>query len=151
VCLNTMIWKNRAAVREAAKAFGSQAIVASIDYSIIDNRPIVFVNHKQTNTGVEVTEFARIAEENLAGEILLNSIDRDGTARGYDIETIVAVTEAVSIPVIACGGAGHQSHFKKCFTETQASGVAAGNIFHFTENAYPRAKEFLMRNGCDLR
>jgi cyclase len=98
-----------------------------------------------------VTEWARRAADLGAGEIFLNAIDRDGTAKGYDLDIITEVIAAVDIPVIGCGGAGHQSHFMKCFEDTEASGVAAGNIFHFTENAYPRAKDYLRGRRDDIR
>lgn len=151
VTLNTVVAEKPELVTEAAHAFGSQAIVVSVDYRMIDSRPVVFTEHGQHNTGLDVIAWARRAQDLCAGEILLNSIDRDGTARGYDLETIDAVARAVEIPVIACGGAGHQSHFLRCFQETGASAVAAGNIFHFTENAYPRAKKYLRSNLVDVR
>jgi imidazole glycerol-phosphate synthase subunit HisF len=151
VCVNHMILNDAPTVTEAAKQFGSQAIVASIDYRIIDGQAVVFTEHGTLNTGRPALDVARQARDMLSGEIFLNAIDRDGAARGYDIETINAVVEALDIPVIACGGAGHQRHFLQCFNDTNASAVAAGNIFHFTENSYPRFKNFLKSKECRLR
>ena len=96
-------------------------------------------------------DWVRVLEDQGAGEIFLTDIDRDGSAQGYDLETIDRVANAVSIPVIACSGAGHQRHFLSCCENTGASAVAAGNIFHFTENAYPRAKTFLRSKRADIR
>jgi len=151
VAINSAIVVTPELVTEAAHAFGSQAVVVSIDYRLVEGTPIVFTNWGKTNTEVDVVTWAKKAEDLGAGEILLNSIDRDGTAQGYDIGTINEVVKAVEIPIIACGGAGHQSHFKKCFEETDAAAVAAGNIFHFTENAYPRAKKYLRQHRSDIR
>lgn len=151
VSLNTALAESPQLVTEAARAFGSQAVIASIDYRMIDGKARVFADHACTDLGVGPAEWARRAQELGAGEILLNAVDCDGTAKGYDIATIAEVCGAVSIPVIACGGAGHANHFLKCFEETEASGVAAGNIFHFTENAYPRAKKVLRARGVNVR
>jgi cyclase len=151
VTLNTALIESAPLVEAAARAFGSQAIVASIDYRVIDGRPRVFYRWGREDSGHHPVDLARAAADLGAGEILLNAIDRDGRACGYDHATIDAVCRAVEIPVIACGGAGHQSHFRKCLEETGAAAVAAGNIFHFTENAYPRAKKYLRANRQDVR
>jgi len=151
VCVNTLLADDPEVVNQAARKFGSQAIVASIDFRVVDGTSRVFLDHGGKDSGVGPAEWARRARELGAGEILLNAIDRDGMARGYDLETIDAVAGAVDIPVIACGGAGHQRHFLECFERTRAQAVAAGNIFHFTENAYPRAKQFLAEKRDDIR
>jgi len=151
VTLNAMLLDQPEAVTEAAKCFGSQAIVASVDYRIIDGQPKVFTHHGKTDIGTNAVEWANRAIELGAGEILLNSMDRDGTAKGYDFDTINAVADSVKAPIIACGGAGNQFDFLKCFRDTRASAVAAGNIFHFTENAYPNAKMLLSGSLDDIR
>ncbi len=96
-------------------------------------------------------DLARRAEDAGAGEIFLNSIDRDGTASGYDLDIIDRVARAVRIPLIACGGAGAFEDFEDVMTRTAASAVAAGNIFNFTENAYRRAKGHLEKQGLPVR
>ncbi|MHA1567260.1 MAG: imidazole glycerol phosphate synthase subunit HisF [Alphaproteobacteria bacterium] len=151
VSMNTALADTPQIVTDAAKRFGSQAVVASIDYRMDGARTRVFVARGNRDVASDVVPWARHAEQLGAGEILLNAIDRDGGARGYDLDTIDAVVDAVAIPVIACGGAGHQRHFRECFQKTGASAVAAGNIFHFTENAYPRAKTFLKQTLADIR
>jgi cyclase len=151
VTLNAMLFDSPATVTKIAKSFGAQAVVASIDYRVVDGATRVFRDHATHDTGLDAVAAARLAERAGAGEILLNAIDRDGAAGGYDLATIGAVVDAVRIPVICCGGAGHQRHFLECFERTAASAVAAGNIFHFTENAYPRAKQFLRAKGQAVR
>ncbi len=151
VTLNTAIVEDPSLITRSAHIYGSQAIVASVDYRFVDDAPIVFTKHATENSGVDPITWSRQCEDRGAGEIFLNAIDRDGKARGYDLETIDAVSRSVSIPVIACGGAGHQMHFNSCFAETGASAVAAGNIFHFKENAYPRAKKYLHGKRDDVR
>jgi imidazole glycerol-phosphate synthase subunit HisF len=151
ICLNTVVAEDPALITRSAHSYGSQAIVISIDYRIVDGAAQVFTEHATKNTGVDPVTWSQRCEELGAGEIFLNAVDRDGNARGYDLEIIDEVARAVTIPVIACGGAGHQMHFNKCFEETAASAVAAGNIFHFTENAYPRAKKYLRGKRDDIR
>ena len=149
--MNSVLAEDPALITRAARVFGSQAVVASVDYRMVDGVARVFTHHGERDVGASVRAWAREMADHGAGEILLNAIDRDGTARGYDLETIESVVEAVEIPVIACGGAGHRRHIRECFAETGASAVAAGNIFHFTENAYPRAKAYLREHRLDIR
>lgn len=151
VALNTALIDSPDLITGAAHHFGSQAIVASIDYRVVDGAPCVFADHGRRDARIDPVTLARRAEELGAGEVLLNAIERDGMACGYDLETIDAVAQAVRIPVIACGGAGMNGHFLKCYNGTAASAVAAGNIFHFKENAYPNAKRFLRASLPDIR
>ena len=151
ITVNSMLVDAPAAVTEASRKFGAQAIVASIDYRMVEGEARTFTHLARRDQKVDPAAWARRAEDLGVGEILLNAVDRDGTGRGYDIETIARVAETVRVPVVACGGAGHQRHFKSCFDETKASGVAAGNIFHFTENAYPNIKRYLRTTRTDIR
>ena len=151
VTVNTLLQESPDEVLRAAKTFGSQAIVASIDFRMVDGRSRVYVDHGMRDTGADVQVWARHAVDYGVGEILLNAIDRDGVAQGYDHETINEAADAVDAPIIACGGAGNQRHFLECFQSTGASAVAAGNIYHFTENAYPNAKIFLRGSMEDIR
>ena len=151
VTINRALFEQPALVTEAANAFGRQAVVASIDYRVVDGLAEIYTGFGREKVGATLLDWSRRAEDLGAGEIFINAIDRDGKAEGYDLENIARVSEAVQVPVIACGGAGHVSHFLKCFNETTASAVAAGNIFHFTENAYPRAKTYLRQKRNDLR
>lgn len=150
VALNSSLFDDPQLIRKAAMSFGSQAIVASIDYRHSQD-DMVYVARGRVSTGQNAVEWARRAEDLGAGEILLNAIERDGTAKGFDIEAIARVADAVRIPIIACGGAGRNEHFVDVFTQTAASAVAAGNIFHFKENAYPSAKAHLRAHLEDIR
>ncbi len=151
VTLNTAALDDPELIRRGAETFGAQAVVVSIDYRHGSDGAVVFRDNGRVNTGRALADWARSAEDHGAGEILVNAIDRDGVANGYDLETIAAIADTVRIPVIACGGAGHMRHFAKCFESTDASAVAAANIFHFTENAYPRAKRYLRGERDDIR
>lgn len=151
VTVNTMLYIDPNGVEAATREFGSQAIVASIDYRMVDEVPLVFYERGKHQAGIDAVAAARRAEALGAGEILLNNMDRDGMAGGYDIKTVHSVAAAVAVPVIACGGAGTNQHFLEVLQETEASAAAAGNIFHFKENAYPQAKRFLRSQLDDIR
>jgi len=151
VAVNTALADRPDLVTGAAREYGSQAIVASIDYKVVDGRAMTFVEGGRRPTGLDAVASARRAVDLGAGEILLNAIDRDGMARGFDLDQIGAVADAVEVPVIGCGGAGRDMHFVRAFEATAARGIAAGNIFHFTENAYPRIKDLLRSRFNDFR
>jgi imidazoleglycerol phosphate synthase cyclase subunit len=152
VSINTAAFDDPSFVQRAAKRFGSQCIVASIDArASASGRHEVFVDGATRSTGMSPAEWARRMQEEGAGEILLNSIDRDGSGQGYDLDLIRGVTAAVSIPVIACGGVGRYEHFAPGAIEGGAAAVAAANIFHFFELSYPHAKRVASAAGVPLR
>jgi imidazoleglycerol phosphate synthase cyclase subunit len=149
---------NSAAVRtpelitEGAKAFGSQCIVVSIDARRDEHGSLeVFIDGARTPTGLHPAKWGAECERLGAGEILINSIDRDGTGWGYDLELVRQVTQAVSIPVIACGGVGSYEHFPAAILEGGASAAAAANIFNFFELSYPNAKRTCIDAGVSMR
>ncbi len=151
ITLNTGAFENPKLITQTAEKYGSQAVVISIDYKIIDGQPIVFTNFGQSNTNKSVFSWIKECESLGAGEIFLNSIDRDGKANSYDIETIDKVVASTKLPVIACGGAGNLEDFVDLAKKTGVSAIAAGNIFHFTELSYPRAKLLLKKGGLNFR
>lgn len=152
VCLNTGAVDNPGLVSEIASEFGSQCLVVSIDYKKInDTQYEVYTHSGSKPTGLCPLEMARQAEMNGAGEILLTSIDRDGTMSGYDIELTESVSQALSIPVICSGGAGNFGHMLDILTQTKASAVAAASIFHFTQQTPLEAKRFLFDHGIATR
>jgi len=126
--INSFAHENPAFVREAADRFGSQSIVISIDAKKTPHGYEVFTHGGRKATGLNPATFARQMEEMGAGEILINSIDRDGTMLGYDLDLIKQVASAVSVPVIACGGAGKVEHFGEAVKQGSASAVAAGSM-----------------------
>jgi len=151
ITLNTGAIDNPGLIREAALKYGSQAVVLSIDYKVIEGNPVVFSNFGQTNTGTSLFDWIRETGQLGAGEIFMNAIDRDGKATGYDIATIGGVVQQTSLPVIACGGAGDEYDFLDLAQATKVSGIAAGNWFHFVEQSYPRAKKLLKKHTIHVR
>lgn len=138
-------------VGAAAQRFGSQCVVAVVDVKAApDGRPVVWTRSATNPTVLEPAALARTLEDAGAGEILLQSVDRDGTMTGYDIETLASVTAAVSIPVIASGGAGDFDHMVAAL-EVGAAALAAGAMYHFTEQTPMEAKAHLGRAGYPVR
>jgi imidazole glycerol-phosphate synthase subunit HisF len=151
VLINTAAHRNPALVTEVAETHGSQAMVAGIDVKRIDGAPVVHIDQGRTAVADGLADYARRLESLGAGEILVNSIDRDGAAEGYDLAALRIVAEAVSIPVVACGGVGGFGDFCEAVDEAGASAVAAGNVFHFTEHSYKRAKRTMRNRGLAVR
>ncbi len=151
IALNTRALRRPEFITEAARQFGSQAVIVSIDARRReDGRSEVVTEGGTAPTGLDPADWARQAEERGAGEILLQSIDRDGTARGYDLDLVAAVAGAVRIPVIACSGVGTYEHYAKGIA-AGASAVAAANIWHFKELADRGGKRALARANVNVR
>lgn len=152
VVINSAAYLTPEIICEAAGKFGSQCIVVSIDAKKMPNGKYeVFINSGTRPTGKCPAVFAKEAEELGAGEILLTSIDRDGVMGGYDTMLTKEVTEAVSIPVIASGGAGNYEHMLEVIIKGKASAIAAASIFHFTQMTPLEAKIFLKKNNINVR
>ena len=151
ISLNSGAVANPTLVTAAARRFGSQCVVASIDAKReADGRLICYSHSGTVPAGLEPVGWARELADRGAGEILLTSIDRDGTMQGYDLELIASVTDAVRIPVIASGGAGNYVHIVEAI-QAGASAVAAASIFHFTEQTPAGAKRALQEAGMAVR
>lgn len=152
ISVNTAAVNEPALITSAAERFGSQCVVVAIDgRGRGDGAWEVFTHGGRTPTGVDVQEWARKVEALGAGEIMLTSMDRDGTRLGYDIPMTAAVCEAVSIPVIASGGAGSLEHLAEAIEQTGCDAVLAASIFHYKEHAIRDAKEFLASRGIEVR
>jgi cyclase len=156
VSINTAAVKNPELVKEAAKEFGKERLVVAIDgrkNSSGSGLPRLEVVVKSGNeaTGIDIVDWAKRVEELGAGEILLTSKDADGTKEGYDLEMTKAVTEAVSIPVTASGGAGKLEHLYEAVVTGKASAVLAATIFHFGEISIPQAKQYLREKGIPVK
>lgn len=152
VSLNTSAVKNPQLIRQVSEIFGSQCIVIAIDaLSRKGDQWEVFVNGGREATGYDVVEWAKRVDELGAGEILLTSMDKDGTKDGYDIALTKAVASNVRIPVIASGGAGNLEHLAEVIIEAEADAVLAASIFHYGEYSVREAKEFLKRRGIQVR
>ncbi len=154
VSLNTSAVENPEFVRDAARRFGTQCIVVAIDAKRSNDprfRFEVFTHGGRTPRGLDAVEWARTVERLGAGEILLTSMDRDGTKDGYDLELTRAVSEAVEIPVIASGGAGTLEHLAEGIIEGKADAVLAASIFHFGTYTVQQAKQYLASRGIPVR
>lgn len=150
VTINSQAVRTPDLITDAARAFGNQAVVVSIDVKSNGTADRVFIDGGRTATELTPSEWAREAESRGAGEILLQSIDRDGTGQGYDLALIEAVAKAVRIPLIACSGAGKYEHFAPVIA-AGAAAVAAANIWHFKELADRGGKRALKKAGIDVR
>lgn len=151
VSINTAAVKNPQLIYESAKRFGSQCIVVAIDAKRSERGWEVYIHGGRTPTGLDAVEWAKRVESLGAGEILLTSMDADGTKKGYDIELCRAVASAVSIPVIASGGAGTMEHFYEVFTKTNVDAALAASLFHFKEVSIPGLKAYLKNKGVHVR
>lgn len=147
VILNTILFTENDFLEKAVSIFGSQALVACVDY-IGD---YVYHSHATVNSGKKVLDWCEELEKRGIGEIVLNSVERDGKAIGYDIQIISHVVENSEVPIIALGGAGDYFDFIECFQEANPSAVAAGNLFHFKELSYYYGKQSLLSTGINIR
>ena len=156
VSINTAAVNNRQFVKEAAEKFGSQCIVVAIDAKKVSqpeepNRWEIFTHGGRTPTGIDAIDYAREVVALGAGEILLTSMDRDGTKAGFDLELTRAIADAVSVPVIASGGVGTLDHLVEGITRGHASAVLAASIFHFGTYSIGQAKSHMASAGIAVR
>jgi cyclase len=151
VSVNSAPLRDPALITTLARVYGSQAVVVAIDAKRVDDRYRVFGRSGTSVEPRDAVTWAREAESRGAGEILLTSIDRDGTKAGFDCELTAAVSDAVRIPVIASGGAGTPEHFVEVFAAGRADAALAASIFHFSEHAVSDLKTFLAARGVPMR
>ncbi len=155
ISINTAAVKNPQLIKDASRRFGREKVVVAIDgRSNAERKGLphfeVLINGGNESTGIDITEWAKRVEALGAGEILLTSKDRDGTKQGYDIEMTRAVSEAVSIPVVASGGAGTLEHLYDAVTKAKASAVLCASVFHFGEIKIKEAKKYLKSKGIPI-
>jgi len=151
ISINSSAVKNPQLISDLAKEFGSQCIVVAIDTKFINNSDWVHVKGGREITNLKTVDWAKEAESLGAGEILLTSMDGDGTKNGFDIRITKSVSENINIPVIASGGAGKIEDFEKVFKETKATGALAASIFHFGEVSIQDLKEELKNQKIEVR
>ena len=151
VSLNTAALSQPSLITALAERYGSQAVLVAIDAKAINDRFAVYARSGQAAANRDAVEWAREAESRGAGEILLTSIDRDGTKAGFDCPLTAAVSTSVSIPVIASGGAGSLGHFVDVFTAGRADAALAASIFHYAETSVASLKRHLREHGIPVR
>jgi len=151
VCVNSAAYENPNLISEGARRFGAQCVVVSIDARSVDGGWRCFSHSGKRGTEWDPVAWAREVVARGAGEILLTSIDRDGTMQGYDLALIESVVRAVNVPVVASGGAGNYEHMRQAIQDAGASAVAAASMFHFTEQTPAEAKKALAAAGIAVR
>lgn len=153
ISVNSAAVKNPEIISDGAKKFGNQCVVLAVDAKRRENSEgwEIYVNGGRTPTGLDCLEWVKKAVALGAGEILLTSMDADGTKDGYDIELTRAVSESVNVPVIASGGAGEMEHFYKVLTEGKADAVLAASVFHYGKYTIRQVKEYLKSRGVEVR
>ena len=151
VSINTSAVQNPELVREAADRYGSQCIVVAIDAKRAKNGWQVFTHGGRNATGLDVIEWAKKMQALGAGEILLTSMDRDGTRNGFDLALIRSVSDTVDVPVIASGGVGNLQHLVDGIVDGHADAVLAASIFHYGESTVRQAKEYMAQHGIEVR
>ena len=151
VSINTAAAQNPKIVMESSLKFGSQCIVVAIDAKKEENSWEIFTHGGRNKTGVDVIKFAKQMEEYGAGELLVTSMDRDGTQKGYDIDLMKKISELVNIPVIASGGVGNLDHLAEGIIQGRANAVLAASIFHYGKYSIKEAKQYLDSKGIPVR
>ena len=151
ISINTAAVTNPLLIQKASLKFGSSTIVIAIDAVKIDSDWEVVINGGRTRTGLRILDWVKEVERLGAGEILLTSMDKDGTKEGYDIELTKMVSKNVNIPIIASGGAGEPEHLHKVLVEGKADAALAASIFHKKEYSISKVKEFLGQRGVEIR
>jgi len=151
VSINTEAVKKPHFIKEASRRFGTQCIVVAIDAKRVGAKWEVYIHGGRDATGLDAILWAKQAASQGAGEILLTSMDRDGTKDGYDIELTKRISQAVSIPVIASGGCGELEHFHEALTEGQADAALAASVFHFKKFSIKQVKNYLSDKGVKIR
>ena len=151
ISINSSAVKNPSLIKEIADRFGSQAVVVAVDTKFENNNWFVYVNGGKVATGITTIDWVKQAEQLGAGEILLTSMNNDGTKQGFAIDITNAVSASINIPVIASGGAGTKEHFVDIFKNTKATGALAASIFHFGEIPIPVLKQYLKEQNINIR
>lgn len=150
VILNSPLYTNPNLAKEIINRYGSQSLMASIDYKIIAGVPVVHINDGSEPIPINIADYLLYLERIGVGEIIFNSIDKDGTGFGYDIENIERYAKSVNVPFIIMGGAGNERHLHEGLSVKGVSAVATANLFNFIGNGLPNARNYMLDNGANL-
>tara|TARA_Y100000588_G_C14276842_1_gene934772 strand:- start:2560 stop:3342 length:783 start_codon:yes stop_codon:yes gene_type:complete len=150
VILNTPLYKKPELVKEITEKYGTQSVVACIDYRIINETAEVYIEDGSTSIDISLVDYIDYVQEIGVGEIILNSIDKDGTGFGYDFDTVNSVSHKVDVPLILMGGAGNGAHLQEGLELDFVSAVATANLFNFIGNGLPKAREHLLTSGANI-
>ncbi|PRD54299.1 imidazole glycerol phosphate synthase subunit HisF [Sphingobacterium gobiense] len=151
ISINSAAVRNPTLIDELARSFGRQFVVIAIDTRVVDGKNFVFLRGGREKTDIETEEWVKEAEQRGAGEILLTSMDHDGTKNGFDNTFLKKINDTINIPLIASGGAGQQQHFVDVFQQTDVDAALAASVFHYGEILIPELKETLRTNGIVVR
>jgi cyclase len=151
ISINSAAVNNPILIEQLASAFGVQFVVVAVDTKFVDGKNLVHLNGGRKVTGLETESWIKQAESMGAGEILLTSMDHDGTKSGFDCGLLATVCKQINIPVIASGGAGNKQHFIDVFKQTGVDAALAASVFHFGEIAIPDLKQELKKNSIPVR
>lgn len=151
ISVNSAAVRNPELITEMASRFGSQCVVVAVDIKLIDGKYKVFLSGGREETELEVFSWAKEIQKRGGGEILLTSMDHDGTKQGFSLEILEALTKTVDIPIIASGGAGKPEHFKDAFIKGKADATLAASVFHFGEIEIRNLKKYLQNEGVTVR
>ncbi|MDN3697701.1 HisA/HisF-related TIM barrel protein [Vibrio cortegadensis] len=150
VVLNSTLYTNPELAKSIIEKYGSQSLVASVDYKVVSGKSTVFINDGSESVDIALIDYLRLIQEIGVGEVILNSIDRDGTGFGYDIPTLHSISGVLDIPLILMGGAGNALHLKEGLDQDHVSAVCTANLFNFIGNGLPKARQSMLDNNYNL-
>jgi cyclase len=148
--LNTVLYSDPVLVDSIAKKYGQQSIVAIVDYKIEGDTPVVYIDNGTQKLNITLLEYIKDIENMGAGEVVLNSIDKDGTGFGYDLDIIERYKSHINVPLVVSGGAGNEHHLAVGLNVNGVSAVSTANLFNFIGNGLPNARSYLIENGFNL-
>jgi cyclase len=150
VILNSALYETPELAKSIIEKYGAQSLVASVDYKLVDDVPIVYINDGSVPISMSLDEYLTYLEALGVGEILLNSIQQDGTGFGYDISTIQKYGQSISVPLLIMGGAGNERHLLDGLKQDGVSAVVTANLFNFIGNGLPNARKYMLENNANL-
>ena len=148
--INSLLNNNQEIVRQIVKQYGSQSVIASIDYKTIDGNNVIFINDGKERIDMSLKQYINYVQNLGVGELYLNSIDKDGTGFGYDFDTIDQVANSIKIPLIIAGGAGNESHLIEGLKREKVDAVATANLFNFVGNGLPNARKKIIEENLNI-